>query len=66
MNPDNLLSYHDISEILNIKESTLRTYQRRGYMPPPDVMLADRPRWYPTTVEHWIRKREVGANEKYT
>jgi predicted site-specific integrase-resolvase len=60
----NLLSYRDISLRMGIREATLRNYRRRGYMPPPDVMLADRPRWRETSIERWERLRSIAANER--
>lgn len=58
-----LLSYRDVSELMGISQGTLRNYRRRGYMPPPDVMVADdRPRWREATILEWKRQRTVGAN----
>jgi hypothetical protein len=57
-----LYGYRDIAAELGIGEGTLRNYRRRGYMPPPDVMLADRPRWRWDTVQQWRHERLVGAN----
>jgi predicted DNA-binding transcriptional regulator AlpA len=57
-----LFGYRDIAEIVGISEGTLRNYCRRGYMPQPDVMLADRPRWREATITEWKRERLVGAN----
>ena len=59
---DPLLGYREIAEQTGVREATLRNYRRRGYMPEPDVMLADRPRWRTSTIAHWIRMRAVGAN----
>ena len=57
-----LLGYKDVAGIIGVGEATLRNYRRRGYMPQPDVMLADRPRWRETTIKEWKRLRKVGAN----
>jgi len=57
-----LYSYRDIAELSGVSEGTLRNYCRRGYMPAPDVMLADRPRWREATIMDWQWKRKVGAN----
>ena len=57
-----LLGYKEIAEQSGVGEATLRNYRRRGYLPEPDVMLADRPRWRAATIEHWMRLRAVGAN----
>lgn len=57
-----LLGYKEISELSGVGAATLRNYRRRGYMPEPDVMLADRPRWRSSTIEKWMRMRKVGAN----
>lgn len=57
-----LLGYREIAELSGVGEATLRNYRRRGYLPEPDVMLADRPRWRSATVQKWMRLREVGAN----
>lgn len=57
-----LFGYRDVSRLVGISEGTLRNYRRRGYMPPPDVMLADRPRWREDTIAAWQRDRKVGAN----
>lgn len=59
---DPLLGYREISEISGVGEATLRNYRRRGYLPEPDVMLADRPRWHDSTIKNWLRLRAVGAN----
>jgi predicted site-specific integrase-resolvase len=59
-----LLGYKDIAGIVGVREGTLRNYARRGYMPPPDVMLADRPRWRRTTIAEWEHRRKVGANTR--
>jgi len=61
-NDEPLLGYREIAEQIGVSMATLRNYRRRGYMPEPDVMLADRPRWHPSTIEKWIRMRAVGAN----
>lgn len=57
-----LYGYVEIAQIIGISAATLRNYRKRGYMPPPDVMLADRPRWREATVIAWQRERLVGAN----
>ena len=57
-----LFGYRDISEMVGVSEGTLRNYCRRGYMPAPDVMLADRPRWRESTITDWKRQRLIGAN----
>ena len=57
-----LLGYVDVAEMVGISQATLRNYRRRGYMPPPDVMLADRPRWREATIRDWQRQRLVGSN----
>ena len=57
-----LYGYREIAEMVGITEAALRNYRRRGYMPPPDVMLADRPRWLEATIREWQRQRLVGAN----
>lgn len=57
-----LLGYRDVAELVGISEGTLRNYRRRGYMPAPDVMLADRPRWREATIVAWQRARQVGSN----
>lgn len=57
-----LLGYREIAEQSGVGEATLRNYRRRGYMPEPDVMLADRPRWRSSTIQKWLHLREVGAN----
>lgn len=61
---DELLGYRDIAVLTGISEGTLRNYRRRGYMPVPDVMLADRPRWNRSSIDHWLHLRKVAANEK--
>lgn len=60
---DPLLGYRDISIRTGVSEATLRNYRRRGYLPEPDLMLADRPRWHLSTIVEWERRRAVGANE---
>ena len=57
-----LYGYVEIAEIIGISAATLRNYRKRGYMPPPDVMLADRPRWREATIVAWQRERLVGSN----
>lgn len=64
MADDDLLGYQEIAVLLNVSPGTLRNYRRRGYMPEPDVMLADRPRWFRSTIVKWERRRAVGANER--
>ena len=59
---DALLDYKEIAERTGVGVATLRNYRRRGYMPEPDVMLADRPRWRASTIQNWMRLRAVGAN----
>lgn len=59
-----LLSYTDIARLTGVREATLRNYARRGYMPAPDVMLADRPRWTRAAVEDWLRQRSLGRNTR--
>jgi len=59
---DPLLAYKEIAEQSGVGEATLRNYRRRGYLPEPDVMLADRPRWRASTIDKWLRLRAVGAN----
>ena len=59
---DPLLSYREIAQRSGVSEGTLRNYRRRGYMPEPDVMLADRPRWRSSTIQVWMHRRAVGAN----
>lgn len=61
MGDEALLSYAEIAELAGIRPSTLRAYRRRGYLPLPDEMLADRPRWRRSTVERWLRARRLGA-----
>ena len=63
---DRLLSYRDISRLMGISEATLRNYRRRGYMPAPDVMLADRPRWSEASIARWRHLRLVAGNERRT
>ncbi|RPJ82750.1 MAG: MarR family transcriptional regulator [Acidobacteria bacterium] len=57
-----LYRYADIAEVVGVSEVVLRNYRKRGYMPPPDVMLADRPCWYPETIEAWKADRDAGTN----
>lgn len=59
---EDLLGYRDIATMLGVTEATLRNYRRRGYMPPPDIMLADRPRWRVATIDAWQAKRRNGEN----
>jgi len=59
---DPLIDYKEIAERTGVGVATLRNYRRRGYMPEPDVMLADRPRWRTSTIQNWMRLRQVGAN----
>jgi hypothetical protein len=60
---EGLLDYAEIAKMVDVKPVTLRNYVRRGYMPAPDVMLADRPRWEPETIRKWIERRKRGGNE---
>ena len=61
-NDELLLGYKEIAERSGVGVATLRNYRRRGYLPEPDVMLADRPRWRASTIQNWMRLRSLGAN----
>lgn len=61
--PDDLLGYAQIAELLStpdkaVKPSSVRGYRTRGQMPEPDdLSVPDRPRWRRDTITEWIGRR---------
>ncbi|ONH24883.1 helix-turn-helix transcriptional regulator [Pseudofrankia asymbiotica] len=58
MPDDPLIGYAEMAERAGVKASTLRSYRRKGLLPPPDdESVPDRPRWRTSTYEAWMRAR---------
>lgn len=54
---DPLIGYKEMAELAGVRPNTLRRYRVEGRLPPPDVLLADRPRWRLSTFTAWMESR---------
>lgn len=54
---NDLLDTKQISDMLGIKQETVRWYHKRGILPPCDHRFGRTPVWSKTTIEDWHRKR---------
>lgn len=52
----------DLAQRLNVKESTVRTYRWRGYLPVARY-VGRTPVWSASEIEEWIRQRHTEARE---
>ena len=48
----------ELAERLGILAGTLRQWQARGKLPPPDEMVSNRPMWYAATIDAWLGEKE--------
>ena len=55
MTGDDLMSYEDISRLVNIPVATLYVWKARGKLPEPDVMFRQ-PLWNRETIRLWAKK----------
>jgi predicted DNA-binding transcriptional regulator AlpA len=56
--PNELLSYKDIADLVGVQVQVIRNYRTRGKFPPADdTSVPDRPRWRRSTVIAWDKKR---------
>jgi len=54
-----MFSRRTLAEYLALNRYTVRDLQRDGRIPPPDLMIANRPRWRYETVESLVRKGRI-------
>jgi predicted DNA-binding transcriptional regulator AlpA len=52
---DDLMSYEDISRLVNIPVATLYVWKARGKLPEPEVMFRQ-PLWLKSTIDAWAKK----------
>ncbi|MEU0493460.1 helix-turn-helix domain-containing protein [Nocardiopsis sp. NPDC006139] len=46
-----------VAERIGVSPKTVRQYQWRGDMPPPDERVGQSPLWKETTIEQWEKDR---------
>lgn len=46
-----LMSPQDVAEYLRVNYYTVRDLRKDGRLPPPDVMIGNRPRWKTETIK---------------
>lgn len=51
------LSRGDIAERLQLSLETIKSYQRRGYLPEPDARVGRNMGWLPETIDKWMETR---------
>lgn len=51
------LDYAGFAAEVGLEQSTLRSYRRHGYLPPPDLTLGGRDAWEIKTVRLWQELR---------
>ncbi|MFB7649481.1 hypothetical protein ACFC0S_16420 [Streptomyces sp. NPDC056084] len=51
--------YAKVAEAAGVAVGTIRYYwsQKQHLLPKPDVMLGDKPGWYPGTIKEWVTNR---------
>ncbi|MCZ0983985.1 hypothetical protein O1L60_45305 [Streptomyces diastatochromogenes] len=51
--------YAKVAEASGVAVGTIRYYwsQKRHLLPDPDVMMGDKPGWYPATIQQWAANR---------
>ena len=57
MNTDTLLDVAAVASRLEVKPSTVRSYHKRGQMPPADNYFGRSPVWKEATIENWSSQR---------
>lgn len=48
---------HGLAELLGVTYTTVRTYRRRGELPPEDFTVGGSPAWRRETIEEWRTSR---------
>ncbi len=51
------LSRGDVARRLGLSEDTIKSYDRRGYMPPADAKIGRVYGWLPESIDEWQRNR---------
>lgn len=51
------LSLAEFAERVQLKQNTIKSYYRKGLLPPPDAILGRSRGWLPETVDAWSRNR---------
>ena len=54
-----LLSPKDVSDILRVNYYTVRDLRQAGRIPPPDVLIGNRPRWKYDTIRDLIKAGKI-------
>ena len=47
----------DVARRLGLSEDTIKSYDRRGYMPPADAKIGRVYGWLPESIDEWQRNR---------
>ena len=50
----------EVASLANVNPATVRSWQLRGHLPPPDATLATGAVWRRSTIERWLK----GAGRK--
>lgn len=43
-----------LAALLEVKEGTIRVWNSRGKLPPPDMYVSKRPAWWSSTLRDWL------------
>ena len=53
--PPGILTHTRIADLLGVTYPTIRAWEDRGYLPPPDFTIPDGRRlWLPGTIDRWL------------
>jgi hypothetical protein len=56
MKPLDIVGMTEIASMLNVNVGAVKTWNRRGRLPAPDIRLSCGPIWRRSTIERWARE----------
>lgn len=63
-NVTRLMTVEEVAERCGVQASTVRAYNSRGQMPPPDVTYSRTPLWKAKTIDTWMANRPRITDEQ--